>query len=51
MAQISNMSTNQNAGFKSEYHVRFTLFYIMMLFIFFVYSYHIKFGVKKKDIG
>lgn len=23
MAQISNMSTNENAGFKSEYHVRF----------------------------
>lgn len=47
MAQISNMSKNENAGFKSEYHVRFTFFNIMMLFIFIVYSYNIKFEVKK----
>lgn len=25
MAQISNMSANENAGFKSEYHVRYLL--------------------------
>lgn len=37
MAQISNMSANENAGFKNEYHVRFTFFYSVMLFIFIVH--------------
>lgn len=30
-AQIANMSVNENAGFKSEYHVRLN-FYIFYLF-------------------
>lgn len=38
-AQISNMSLNENAGFKSEYHVRFffllsmTYFYFLLHFL------------------
>lgn len=31
-AQITNMSLNENAGFKSEYHVRFSLLINLFLF-------------------
>lgn len=40
MAQISNMSTNENAGFKSEYHVRFIFPNFVLLITFKVYSYN-----------
>lgn len=40
MAQISNMSTNENAGFKSEYHVRFIFPNCFLLITFKVYSYN-----------
>lgn len=33
-AQIANMSLNENAGFKSEYHVRLN-FYIVLLVLHF----------------
>lgn len=39
MAQISNMSVNENAGFKCEYHVRFTSLNINILSICNVYFY------------
>lgn len=32
-AQISNMSLNENAGFKSEYHVRYILLTCLILLI------------------
>lgn len=31
MAQISNMSANENTGFKSEYHVRIVFFFFKLL--------------------
>lgn len=33
-AQIANMSLNENAGFKSEYHVRYVLLICCILLIF-----------------
>lgn len=37
-AQIANMSLNENAGFKSEYHVRYIVSICFLLLIFVVIS-------------
>lgn len=46
MAQISNMSANENAGFKSEYHVRVTFKTSLFCNVFFLI---IKLKVKKYE--